>query len=139
MAKIVAFIHLTLDGVMQAPARPDEDTRGGFNRGGWATPYNDPKDEVMGKAVGESMSKSGALLLGRTTYLDFYKVWPSRKDNPFSAVLDNSLKYVASRTLKEPLPWMNSHLLAGDAEKKVAELRKAPGKDIIILDRKSVV
>ncbi len=130
MSRVVAFIHLTLDGVMQAPGRPDEDRRGGFEHGGWAGAYN---DGVMAKAVGESMGNTGALLLGRRTYEDFYQVWPKRTDNPFTPVLNNTLKYVASRTLKEPLPWMNSKLLAGDAEDSVARLRKQPGKDIVIL------
>ena len=130
MTRIVAFIHLTLDGVMQAPGRPGEDPRGNFNHGGWAEPYS---DEVMGKAVGESMSTTGALLLGRRTYEDFYAVWPKRTGNPFTPVLNNSLKYVASRTLEEPLPWMNSKLLRGDAADEVAKLRQSPGKDIVIL------
>jgi len=130
MSRVIAFIHVTLDGVMQAPGRPDEDRRGGFELGGWATPYN---DEATGKAVGESMGNTGALLLGRRTYEDFYRVWPKRTDNPFTPVLNNTLKYVASRTLEEPLPWMNSKLLAGNAEDSVAELRKKPGKDIVIL------
>ena len=129
MSRIIAFIHLTLDGVMQAPGRPDEDRRGGFEHGGWAMPYN---DGVMGKAVGESMGNTGALLFGRRTYEDFYKVWPSRTDSPFTPVLNNTLKYVASRTLKE-LPWMNSKLLEGNAEESVAKLRQQPGKDIVIL------
>jgi dihydrofolate reductase len=60
-------------------------------------------------------------------------VWPGRKDNPFTAVLDNSLKYVASRTLQEPLPWQNSTLLKGDAAETVARLKKQPGKDIAVL------
>lgn len=130
MSRIVAFEHLTLDGVMQSPGRPDEDCRDGFQHGGWGTAYADP---VIMQAVGESMGRTGALLLGRRTYEDFYKVWPNRRDNPFSAVLDNSLKYVASRSLSEPLPWMNSRLLAGNAEEHVATLREQPGKDIVIL------
>ena len=130
MSKIVAFIHLTLDGVMQAPGRPDEDCRDGFEHGGWGIPYY---DAVQAQAVGQSMGNTGALLLGRRTYEDFYKVWPNRKDNPFTPVLNNTLKYVPSRTLDEPLPWMNSKLLPGGAEDSVAELRKQPGKDIVIL------
>ena len=136
MARIVAFIHLTLDGVMQAPARPDEDCRGNFQHGGWAAAYG---DEVMGKAVAESMGRTGALLLGRRTYEDFYAVWPKRTDNPFTPVLNNSLKYVASRTLEEPLPWMNSTLLGGDAANGVAKLRQEPGKDIVILGSGTLV
>jgi dihydrofolate reductase len=130
MSRIVVFNSMTLDGVMQAPARPDEDTRGGFQHGGWAVPYSDP---AIGKAAGESMATSGGLLLGRRTYEDFYKVWPSRTDNPFTEVLNNSPKYVASRTLKEPLPWMNSILLKGDVVQAVAELKSQPVKDLVIL------
>ena len=79
------------------------------------------------------MATSGALLLGRRTYEDFYRVWPNRSDNPFSEVLNNSQKYVASTTLKEPLPWINSTLLKGDAAGAVARLKEQPGKDIVIL------
>jgi dihydrofolate reductase len=79
MGQVVVFTHLTLDGVMQAPGRPDEDLRGGFEHGGWEPPYG---DEVMGRVLGEGMSHGGALLLGRRTYEDFAAVWPERKDNP---------------------------------------------------------
>lgn len=130
MSEIVLFENLTLDGVMQSPGRPDEDTRGGFQYGGWAAPYADPG---IGRAAAESMTNTGALLLGRRTYEDFYSVWPNRKDNPFSEILNNSPKYVASRTLEEPLPWMNSILLKGEAAETVAALRARPGKDIVVL------
>jgi len=130
MSKIIIFMNLTLDGVMQAPGRPDEDRRGGFEYGGWATPYADPG---IGKAAEESMATTGALLLGRRTYEDFYSVWPNRTDNPFTAVLNNTLKYVASTTLKEPLAWSNCTLLKGDAAEAVARLKEQPGKDIVIL------
>src|SRR5512142_1865065 len=127
MTKIVVFNSVTLDGVMQAPARPDEDPRGGFQYGGWAAPYADP---ATFKAFQESSATTGGLLLGRRTYEDFYSVWPKRTDNPFSEVLNNAPKYVASRTLKEPLPWMNSILLQGDVVNAVAELRAQPVKDV---------
>lgn len=130
MSKIVAFIHLTLDGVMQGPGRADEDCRDGFAHSGWATPYI---DAGVGKSVAQSMANTGALLFGRKTYEDFYRVWPSRTDSPFTPVLNNSLKYVASRTLELPLPWMHSQLLQGNAEDAVATLRAEPGKDIVIL------
>src|SRR6266498_501283 len=130
MSKIVVFNSLTLDGVMQAPGRPDEDLRGGFQHGGWAVPYSDP---AMGRAAGESSATAGGLLFGRRTYEDFYKVWPNRTDNPFTEVLNNSQKYVASRTLKEPLPWMNSTLLKGDVPEAVAGLKSQPVKDLVIL------
>ena len=105
MSKVVVVNNLTLDGVMQAPGRPDEDTRGGFEHGGWAQPYNDP---VMARKMGEGMAAGGPLLFGRRTYQDFASFWPQQKDNPFTPVLDNAQKYVASTTLKEPLPWRNS-------------------------------
>lgn len=130
MRTIVAVVSLTLDGVMQAPGRPDEDGRGGFEHGGWAGAYHDP---VMAKAMGEGMSKGADLLFGRRTYEDFFKVWPGRTDNPFTAVLDNSQKHVASRTLREPLPWKNSTLLAGDAAETVARLKAQPGQDLTVL------
>jgi len=130
MTRIVVFMNLTLDGVMQAPGRPDEDVRGGFAHGGWATRYADP---TMGKVAAESMATTGALLFGRRTYEDFYSVWPHRKDNPFTEVLNNTRKYVASTTLNEPLPWSNSTLLKGDVANAVAELKARPGKDIVVL------
>jgi dihydrofolate reductase len=130
MRRIVATISLTLDGVMQAPGRPDEDPRDGFEHGGWALAYN---DSVMMKVMGQGMAQAGPLLFGRRTYEDFFAVWPGRKDNPFTAVLDNAQKYVASRTLREPLPWQNSTLLSGDAAETLARLKKHPGKDIVVL------
>lgn len=130
MGKIVVFQNLTLDGVMQAPGRPDEDTRGGFPYGGWAMPYADPE---IGKAAGQSMATTGALLFGRRTYQDFYSVWPNRTDNPFTEVLNNTPKYVASRTLQEPLLWMNSILLKGDLPREVTTLKTQLDKDIVIL------
>jgi dihydrofolate reductase len=130
MRNIVVFTSLTLDGVMQAPGRPDEDRRGGFEHGGWAQPYNDP---VMAGVAAEGMANGGALLLGRRTYEDFFSFWPHQTDNPFTEVLDNSQKYVASTTMSEPLPWRNSTLLAGDAADAVAELKRQPGKDLLVL------
>src|SRR5574341_207955 len=130
MSKIVVFNNVTLDGVMQAPGRPDEDLRGGFQYGGWALPYADP---AIGRAAGESMATTGGLLLGRRTYEDFYAVWPNRTDNPFTEVLNNTQKYVASTTLKEPLPWINSTLLKGDVPNAVAGLKSQLTKDLVVL------
>ncbi|TMC99992.1 MAG: dihydrofolate reductase [Chloroflexi bacterium] len=128
--RVVVFMSVTLDSVIQAPARPDEDIRGGFEHGGWAVPY---ADEVMGKAAGEGMARPGSLLLGRRTYEDFFTVWPNRTDNPYTEVLNKRTKYVASRTLQEPLPWKNSTLLKGDAAEAVARLKKQPGGDVMVL------
>jgi dihydrofolate reductase len=130
MRRVVVTEHLTLDGVMQAPGRPDEDTRGGFAHGGWAMPNN---DEVMARVLGAGMAQGGPLLFGRRTYEGFYGYWPHQTDNPFTEVLDNVPKYVASTTLTEPLPWSNSTLLKGDLAEAVARLREQPGQDIGVL------
>ncbi|GIH06732.1 deaminase [Rhizocola hellebori] len=130
MAKITIFESLSLDGVMQAPGRPDEDRRGGFSHGGWATPY---ADHVMGKLAGEGMSGGGAMLFGRRTYEDFYGFWPHQGDNPYTEVLNNSRKYVVSRTLEDPLPWNNSTLLKGEAAQSVAQLKADLDQDLVVL------
>jgi dihydrofolate reductase len=130
MRRVTVTEHVTLDGVMQAPGRPDEDTRGGFEHGGWAVPNN---DEVMARVMGEGMARGGSLLFGRRTYEDFYGFWPHQKDNPFTDVLNDVEKFVASRTLTEPLPWNNSTLLKGDAADAVKELKEQPGEDIGVL------
>jgi dihydrofolate reductase len=108
---ISAILSISMDGVIQAPGRPDEDTRPGFDRGGWAVPYN---DEVMAQRMGEGMASSGAMLFGRRTYEDFYGCWPQQSDNPFTPYLNQSTKSVVSSTLSEPLPWQDSILLPGD-------------------------
>jgi len=130
MCKIVVIENLTLDGVMQAPGRPDEDTRGGFEHGGWAQPYS---DEVMLNEMSKGFGTVD-LLFGRRTYEDFYSFWPNLPEpNPFTEVLNNTQKYVASRTLTDPLPWINSALLSGDADDAVAELKEESDKDICVL------
>ena len=129
MRKITVINHLTLDGVMQAPGRADEDTRGGFSRGGWAQAGN---EEVMGRFMSAGLTKSAALLLGRRTYQDFAGFWPRQSGNPYTEVLNAHQKYVASRTLAEPLPWKNSTLLKGDAADAVALLKEEPGPDLVI-------
>ena len=128
MRKIIVFTNLTLDGVMQAPGRQDEDLRGGFQHGGWGAPY-----AAMSTVSGGSLSNTGPLLFGRRTYEDFYAVWPNRTDNPYTEILNNAQKYVASNTLKEPLPWVNSTLLKGDVHNEVAKLKEQPGKDFLVM------
>lgn len=131
MGRVVVFNSVTLDGVMQAPGRADEDRRDGFEHGGWAASYS---DHVIGSVAAEGMSKGGGgLLFGRRTYEDFFKVWPGRPDNPFSERLDTARKFVASSTLAEPLPWQNSTLLRGDVADAVAELKREIDGDLTIL------
>jgi len=131
MRKLTVINHMSLDGVMQAPASPDEDTRGGFSRGGWAQAGN---DQVMADFMGVGRGgEPGALVLGRRTYMHFFGFWPHQPDNPYTESLNKQQKYVASRTLAEPLPWQNSTLLPGDAADAVAALKQEPGPDLVVL------
>lgn len=129
MAKIVAVEHLTLDGVMQAPARPDEDRRNGFDLGGWAAEGNDP---IMQKIIGARMGSAWSLLAGRITYEDLYDFWPKQPPNPMTEALNRVEKFVASTTLTPPLAWQNSTLLRGDILDAVAELKSKYGKTLVI-------
>ena len=130
MRTISATLSMSLDGVIQAPGRPDEDARGGFDRGGWAVPYN---DDVMAQKMGEGMASSGTMLFGRRTYEDFFGFWPQQTDNPFTPYLNQTTKYVVSSTLTEPLPWENSILLSGDPTARVAKLKAESGPDLGIV------
>ncbi len=129
MPKVTITESISLDGVMQAPGRPDEDTRDGFAHGGWARPY---VDEVMMAKMTEGMSRPGALLLGRRTFTDFASHWPKQKDNPFTERLNATRKYVVSGTLGDP-EWQNSTVLRGDPTRTVAELRHNGDHDLTVL------
>ena len=126
MANLTVINHVTLDGVMQAPGRYDEDRRDGFEHGGWAVPYG---DAVMAEFMGKGMTGGGALLFGRRTYEDFAAVWPKQEGNPISTLLNERQKYVASTTLQEPLPWVNSTLLQGDVAEAVAAAEGGSGRE----------
>jgi dihydrofolate reductase len=130
MRKIVVLENVSLDGVMQAPGRADEDRRGGFEHGGWAMAYDDAD---KGRIMAAGMAQAGPLLFGRRTYEDLFKAWHGRTDNPFTEVLDNAQKHVVSDTLAEPLPWQNSTRLSGDVPGAVARLQDQPGKDIVVM------
>jgi dihydrofolate reductase len=131
MRRVIINEQLTLDGVMQGPGAPDEDRSGGFEHGGWAMTYF---DEVMGEAAGEGMGSAGGLLLGRRTYEIFAAYWPKQGDEvPFASFLNSVPKYVASRTLREPLEWNNSHLLKGDVGEAVRRLKEEDGGDLVVL------
>src|SRR5512140_2237466 len=137
MRKVIANLSITLDGVVQAPGRPDEDARNGFQYGGWGNGYFDP---VAAEVAAQGMSNPGELLFGRRTYEDFYKVWPTRDDgNMFTPFLNAAPKYVASWTLREPLPWQNSVLLRGEAADTVKALKEQPGRDLLILGSVALV
>ena len=128
--RLVVINHLTLDGVMQAPGRPDEDTRGGFSRGGWAISGG---DEVMGRALGARMDRpDGGLLLGRWSYEEMLASW-NAKGGPFKDALNNAPKYVVSSDPAAILQWPNSTLLHGDIPAAVAELKQTQTGDLVIM------
>jgi dihydrofolate reductase len=129
MVKLVVINHVSLDGVMQAPGRPEEDTRDGFTSGGWSAPN---VDDVMMTALGARMGEGNRLLLGRRTYEDMLGYW-NTQESPFRDALNAGDKYVASRTLREPLPWPNSTLLHGDVGGAVAQLKQQTGTDLHVM------
>jgi dihydrofolate reductase len=137
MSTIEVVNHMSLDGVMQAPADPDEDRRGGFAHGGWASEYfDDVQGEYMGARMG---SGDGVLLFGRWTYDKMADAWPRQpEDNPVRQVLERSTKYVVSRS-EEPVEWVNSELLTGDAAQTVAGLKARTEGNIVILGSAELV
>ena len=128
MARIFVLNHVSLDGVMQAPSGPEEDPRSGFVHGGWAM----PRGAMLGLDARPPESVGG-LLFGRLTYESFYAYWPHQTDNPFTGLLNRMPKFVASRTLVDPLPWQNSTLLKGDAPSAVADLKARVERDLLIM------
>ena len=131
MSTIEVVNHVTLDGVMQAPADPDEDRRGGFEHGGWASEYS---DQVQGEYMGARMGRGGgALLFGRWTYEKMRSAWSRQpEDNPVRQVLERNTKYVVSRS-DRPVEWVNSELLTGDAAQTVADLKARTEGNLVIL------
>jgi dihydrofolate reductase len=121
MGKLVVGTFLTLDGVMQGPGGPEEDTEGGFEHGGWSVPFWG--DDRMGEFMDELVGRADALLLGRKTYEIFAGHWPNvGDDDPMAAKLNSVQKYVASTTL-DGVDWQNSTLLEGDVAEAVAKLK----------------
>lgn len=121
MGKLVVTEFMTLDGVGQAPGAPDEDPEGGFPYGGWQAAVFDAE---AGAAVFERGRTMDALLLGRRTYEIFAGYWPTAPaDSPFTELLNRVPRYVASRTLSDPLDWAGAHVLDGDVPEAVAALK----------------
>src|SRR5438132_5089335 len=131
MSKVVVINHLTLDGVMQSPGRAEEDTRDGFTHGGWSSRNAD--DQVVSATYARVEEGGGLqLLLGRRSYEGMLGYW-NTQDSPFKEGLNAAPKYVASRTLAEPLPWPNSTLLHGDVTEAVAELKHQLAGDLTVM------
>jgi dihydrofolate reductase len=129
MRKVVVMNSVTLDGVMQAPGRPDEDTRGGFAHGGWAVPRG---DDAMVAKMAERMGEDRAFLFGRRTYEELLASW-NAQGGPFKDALNNAPKYVASNSSATRLEWPNSTLLHGDVPAAVDELRQESGGNLVIM------
>lgn len=130
--RVVVSEFISLDGVVQAPGGPEEDTSGGFRHGGWSMPYFDP--EVMGAVIGDIAERSQALLQGRRTYQVSAAAWPERSGDPFADWINSAQKYVVSDTLAPAdLTWSPTTVIRGaDVTRKVSELRGAPGGDVYV-------
>jgi dihydrofolate reductase len=130
MVRVVAIEHLTLDGVYQAPARTDEDTRNGFKYGGWSRASDDPE---MQQVIAKYMKDGWSLLAGKATYEDLYEGWHVRQpSSPMTLALARTQKFVASRNAHYKLRWENSTLLAGDAAETVAKLKHDHEKTLVV-------
>jgi dihydrofolate reductase len=133
MRKLVVNEFSTLDGIVQAPGGEKEDTDGGFQYGGWHLEYMN--DDTAQKWVLESIVNASGFVLGRRTWEIFAGYWPtaSAEEQAIAQPLNTLPKYVASRTLSEPLGWENSHLLSGDVVEAVAALKREDGEDLQVI------
>jgi dihydrofolate reductase len=131
--RIVIIDFISLDGVVQAPGGPDEDTEGGFAHGGWSHPFFDP--EVVGGAFFDTLTKADALLYGRRTWQGMAAAWPERAGDPFADRMNAIPKYVVTDTLgDDELTWNNTTRIPGDeALARIRELRDADGGDLVVM------
>jgi dihydrofolate reductase len=124
MRKIIVLSFITLDGVMQGPGGPTEDTSGNFPYGGWTVPYF---DDFLGQIMGEQMSRPFDLLLGRKTFEIFASYWPHHPEE--GAGINNATKYVASNTLTSH-EWHKSVFLKGDVVEEIRKLKQQDGPEL---------
>lgn len=134
MRRIRTASFVSLDGVMQAPGGPDEDTTGGFAFGGWVWPHF---DEASGGLMGEAMGEDYDLLLGRRTYEIFAAYWP-QMDGEMADTFNAINKYVAAGP-DTPLTWAHSHRLEGDLAEAVRALKATEGRDLLIQGSSEVI
>ncbi len=135
MRKLIVAEFITLDGVIQAPGGANEDTEGGFQQGGWTRPY---WHDDIGAHFFQAMMQADALLLGRKTWQIHGGAFEPMKGDPFGDVMNGISKYVVSTTLKSTSAWRNSTLISGNVAEAVRELKRQPGKNIL-LDGSSVL
>ena len=136
--RVVINEFMSLDGVVQGPGGPEEDTDGGFGHGGWSIPYFDP--EVMGPVIGGGMDTAEALVFGRRTWQGMASAWPGRAGDPYADRMNAIKKYVASRTLRKTTSRGTSALLSAEnAIGEMAALRAQDGGDLVIWGSASLV
>jgi dihydrofolate reductase len=138
MRKVIANEFMSLDGVVQAPGAADEDTDSGFAHGGWHLRYF---DDLSQERVLKGIVEAGGFLLGRRTYEIFAAYWPNapQEEQVIAEPLNTKPKYVASRTLTDPLEWQNSTLLDGDVTEAVAALKREQGGDLHMIGSTELV
>ena len=138
MGRLIVNEFMSLDGVVQAPGGADEDRSGGFEHGGWHLQYF---DDVSQRAVLDGIVEAGGFLLGRRTWEIFAAYWPNASDDEqvIAVPLNTKPKYVASRTLTEPLEWQNSTLLEGDAADAVRALKQEDAGDLHVIGSTELV
>ena len=138
MRKVIVVEWMTLDGVVQAPGAPEEDTSGGFQHGGWHLPYF---EDLSREWVVEGYAQAGGFLFGHRTYENLAAYWPnaSEEEQPVAQPLNTKPKYVASRTLTEPLGWQNSTVLEGDVAEAVVALKQEDGGDLLVIGSTQLV
>jgi dihydrofolate reductase len=138
MRTLIVNEFMTLDGVAQAPGAPDEDTDGGFQYGGWHLQYFD--EESQGWVL-QILTGAGGYLLGRRTYEIFAAYWPTapEEEQVIAEPLNTRPKYVASRTLSEPLEWQNSSVLQGEVAESVKALKEENGGDLLVIGSTELV
>ena len=138
MRKVIVDEWMALDGVVQSPGAPDEDTTGGFQHGGWHLRYF---DDISRNWVLTYLNEAGGFLFGRRTYEGFAAHWPnaSEEEQVIARPLNTKPKYVASRTLTEPLMWQNSTLLRGDVVGAVGALKREAGADLHVMGSTQLV
>ncbi len=129
MRRIIGGLFMSLDGVIQAPGGPDEDTSGGFTHGGWAAGYWD--DTTNAFIADHILGAEYDLLLGRRTYDIFADYWPRHRENPIGERFDRITKYVVTSD-PDSLAWLGSQPLVGDPAETVASLRDGDGPDLLI-------
>ena len=125
--KLTAKIFTSLDGVYQGPGAPDEDRRGGFERGGWQAFH---ADEVVGEYITSAYEQADALLLGRVTWEIWEAYWPHHDDNPIGHTINTLPKYVPTTTRRET-SWQRTHFVSDDVEGAVRRLKAEPGRDLL--------